>query len=205
MSSEFPVDSSAEQSFINRAEQTAESMDRLKNVVFRAETPKDSVNVGAVLDEAFGAEKHVAEMVRLIRESPNYAPQYSVVAEKESKIVGYVMLSRVELEDGNNLHQALTLSPLAVTPSEQGSGIGGRLIREVAQAADNAGEQLIVLEGSPDYYPRFGFRPAGDIGISIDLPSWAPPEAAMAMPLKNYNPKLKGKLKYPPAFDVIHD
>jgi putative acetyltransferase len=178
-------------------------MDRLKNVLVRTECPKDYINVGVVLDEAFGAEKHVAEMVRLVRKSPNYVPQYSLVAEKDSKIVGYVMLSHVELEDGNNLHQALTLSPLAVAPSEQGSGIGSRLIREVVRAADNAGEQLIILEGSPDFYPRFGFKPAGDVGVSIDLPSRAPPEAAMAMPLKNYMPTLKGKLNYPPAFDVI--
>lgn len=38
-------------------------------------------------------------------------------------------------------------------------------------------EPLIVLLGEPDYYPRFGFRPAREFGIRPDGP------AAMAFPL----------------------
>jgi putative acetyltransferase len=59
---------------------------------------------------------------------------------------------------------------------------------------------VVVLEGSPAYYPRFGFRRADELGITIDLPDWAPAEAAMVLPLSGYYPAVRGKLEYPPAF-----
>jgi len=57
-----------------------------------------------------------------------------------------------------------------------------------------------VLEGSPKYYPRFGFRDCRELGIVIELPDWAPPEAGMAHPLPGYSPALRGRVVYPPAF-----
>lgn len=187
------------------AEIKDESIDKLSVAEFRAETPSDFETVEDLINDAFGVDKNIGEMVRLIRESPNYVPEYSVVAEKAGKVVGHVMLSYLNLEDGVRTHRVLTLSPLSVLPSEQRNGIGGRLIDAVVSVADQAGEQLVVLEGSPKYYPRFGFRPASEVGVSIDLPDWAPPEAAMALPLTSYDASIKGRVKYPPAFDVAHD
>ena len=69
--------------------------------------------------------------------------------------------------------------------------------------ADALGEPLVVLEGSPRYYPRFGFLPAVDHGISIDLPSWAPPEAAMVRRLAAYSPEVRGHVDYPPHFAAV--
>jgi putative acetyltransferase len=63
----------------------------------------------------------------------------------------------------------------------------------------------VVLEGSPDYYPRFGFRDFREIGITIDLPDWAPPAAGMAVPLTAYDPLIRGRLEYPPAFAAVTD
>jgi putative acetyltransferase len=117
------------------------------------------------------------------------------------------MLSYVELEDGDRMHRVLTMSPVSVVPSAQRRGIGGRLIRAAIERADERGEPLIVLEGSPRYYPRFGFRYSKPFGITIDLPSWAPKEASMVLPLTRYRPDIRGRVVYPPPFDVVaeHD
>ena len=40
-------------------------------------------------------------------------------------------------------------------------------------------------------------------GIAIDLPSWAPPEAAQLLRLGRYDPSLVGHVVYPPAFDAF--
>ena len=40
--------------------------------------------------------------------------------------------------------------------------------------AQQTAAPLVLLEGSPDYYPRFGFRDARDVGITFDLPDWQP-------------------------------
>lgn len=193
---------SEEPTFSSSVDMPDESMDRLKGVGLRPETPEDYAEVEALLDDAFGPDANVAELVRQIRDSPNYVPQFSLIAEKGGRFVGHVMLSHTDLREDDITRRVLNLSPLAVRPSEQGSGIGGQLIRNAVEVADAAGEGLIVLEGSPKYYPRFGFRPASELGIRIDLPSWAPPEAAMALPLTNYDPSFRGQVHYPPAFDV---
>lgn len=62
---------------------------------------------------------------------------------------------------------------------------------------------LIVLEGAPGYYARFGFEPAIDHGITLPLPDWAPPEAAQVLRLTNDDPALRGRVNYPASFDVL--
>ena len=87
-------------------------------------------------------------------------------------------------------------------PTNQNSGVGSALVAAVTKAADERGEPLVVLEGSPAYYGRLGFEDARGHGIVITLPSWAPPEAGQVMRLRNYDPSLAGQVVYPPAFDA---
>jgi putative acetyltransferase len=90
---------------------------------------------------------------------------------------------------------------LAVHPDFQGTGFGTALVRAVPARADESGEPLVVLEGAPGYYGRFGFEPSAPHGIEIlTLPSWAPPEAAQILRLSSYDPTIRGRVVYPPAF-----
>src|SRR5687767_14110600 len=111
------------------------------------------------------------------------------------------MLSYVELEDGARHHRVPSLSPLGVLPDVQQQGIGTALVGAALARAEEHGEPLVVLEGSPLYYSRVGFEPAARFGITIDLPSWAPPDAAQVHRLSRYEPNIKGHVVYPPAFD----
>ena len=77
------------------------------------------------------------------------------------------------------------------------------LIRAVVEVVDSAGEPMIILEGSPSYYARFGFEFASPFAISIKLPDWAPPEAAQVLTLSRYDPSIRGELVYPPAFNQV--
>jgi putative acetyltransferase len=79
------------------------------------------------------------------------------------------------------------------------------LVRAVTAVVDSADEPMIVLEGSPRYYPRFGFEYAVPLGITIQLPDWAPAEAAQVLRLRRYDPAVRGQLVYPAAFDVVTD
>lgn len=106
-------------------------------------------------------------------------------------------------DDAGALHRVGMLSPLAVAPARQKDGIGGALVREVCARADAAGDPLVILEGSPLYYPRFGFVDARTLGITIHLPGWAPPEAGQAMPLSGYDAAVRGEALYPPPFQGL--
>ncbi|WP_246633798.1 hypothetical protein [Pseudonocardia nigra] len=60
----------------------------------------------------------------------------------------------------------------------------------VLGAADALDEALVVLLGHPGYYPRFGFRPASQLGIEPEVPDRAP--AFRARPLTAHHPGLTG-------------
>ena len=174
------------------------------DLVIEPERPADHAAIRAVLLAAFTDEPAVADLVELIRASPEYVPELALVARVDGAVAGYVLASHAELVcDSGERRRVLTLSPLAVAPGLQGRGIGSALVPAVLAEAGRLGEQLVVLEGSPRYYPRFGFRDCREFGIAIPLPDWAPPEAAMAFPLPAYDAQVRGRLVYPPAFAVL--
>jgi putative acetyltransferase len=115
------------------------------------------------------------------------------------------MISWCEVHDEprGTSHRVALLSPLAVDPAHQRDGIGGALVREVCARADAAGDPLVVLEGSPAYYPRFGFVDARTHGITLPLPDWAPPEAGQVLPLTADDPAITGRVVYPPPFEGV--
>ena len=54
----------------------------------------------------------------------------------------------------------------------------------------------MFLEGSPTYYPRFGFVPGGELGFTA--PSVRiPPAAFQALTLPAYDSTVRGALVYP--------
>jgi GNAT superfamily N-acetyltransferase len=67
--------------------------------------------------------------------------------------------------------RVLQLSPLGVLPAHQRRGHGSELVRASLDAVRAAGEPLLLVEGAPAYYGRFGFVRADELGL---LP---PPEA----------------------------
>jgi putative acetyltransferase len=71
-----------------------------------------------------------------------------------------------ETEEG-----VLQLSPLGVLPEHQRRGHGSALVRASLEAVRERGEDLLIVEGNPAYYGRFGFVRADELGL---LP---PPEA----------------------------
>lgn len=174
------------------------------DLTIRAEQPHDYEAIGSVVAAAFGSPAE-ARLVESIRASPHYVPELSLVAALDGRIVGHVMISFTALEDGTTERWISQLSPLAVAPDVHGQGIGSALVREVCALADGRGEPVVVLEGSPAYYGRFGFEPSVTHGIELPLPSWAPSEAAQVLRLTSYDPSIRGRVVYPLAFDGVTD
>jgi putative acetyltransferase len=167
-------------------------------VRIRPETPADREAIAIVTEAAFGKPLE-ARMVEAIRSSDGYLPELALVAEDDGAIVGHVMLSYVELaETGRRL---LELGPISVHPDQQGIGIGSALVRATLERAEALGEPLVLVLGHPTYYPRFGFRRASELGISPPDPR-IPDEAFMAVPLRAYDPSLRGRVVFPPAYSV---
>jgi putative acetyltransferase len=174
----------------------------MADVIIRQERPRDHRGIEDLLLAAFGSDAE-ARLVAAIRASANYIPELTLVAVDGHLAVGHVMVSRATLREGRKDRPVAVLAPLAVLPERQREGIGTSLVEAVAVAADQRGEPLLILQGSPRFYRRVGFEPAAALGIDQDLPDWAPAEASQVRRLGGYDPALRGRLIYPPAFDVV--
>jgi len=173
-----------------------------RDVAIRAEQSRDRDAIADVVTAAFASSRE-ARLVEAIRASPYFVPELSLVAETQGGVVGHVIVSFVDLHDADAQHRVASLSPLAVGPDYQRRGIGSELVREVTARTDARGEPMVILEGSPTFYGRLGFEHSVPHGIRFSLPSWAPPEAAQVLLLRNYDPSIRGRVVYPPAFDDV--
>jgi putative acetyltransferase len=86
---------------------------------------------------------------------------FALVAERAGVVVGHVQMSRAWIGD----RDVLALGPIGVEPARQGDGIGSALIHATLEEAARRGEVAVVLLGSPEFYPRFGFRPGTEFGL----------------------------------------
>lgn len=164
--------------------------------MIRRERHEDEAEISRVIEAAFG-DRDVATFAEQIRASSGYVPELAFVAEEEDEIVGHTMLSRVRVE-GPDV-DVLILTPMSVRPDRQRQGVGVVLVGAALGAADERGEPLVLVEGVPSYYPRFGFRSATDLGLERPDPR-IPDAAWMVRPLHAYDPALRGRVVYPSFF-----
>ncbi len=168
------------------------------DVVLRPEVSGDEASVTAVVDEAFGRPA-VSRLVASLRHTDAWVDGLSFVAEHDQEVVGHTLLTRSILDAPRRLVDVLVLSPLAVVPAHQRRGIGAALVRHALAQARLRPEPLVFLEGSPRYYPRFGFVPAGRLGFR--RPSLRIPEPAfMVVRSPSYEPWMTGTLVYAEPF-----
>lgn len=121
-------------------------------------------------------------------------PELSFTALTEAGPVGHVTASRATVATSS----VVAVGPIGVLPEDQGVGIGSALMNALLTAADAADVPMVVLLGSPQYYDRFGFRPARELGVISPEPRWG--QAFQARPLTAYTPAVAGQFQYAPAF-----
>ena len=117
-----------------------------------------------------------------------------------SEIVGHVMVSRLPLVTDRGELSALVLSPLGVAPGHQDRGIGTALTRAALAIADRRPEPLMIVQGHPDYYPRFGFVRGRTIGILPPAHLGDIDRAWLVRRAPSWSPDVVGRVVYPPAF-----
>jgi putative acetyltransferase len=173
-------------------------------MLIRREMPEDEQAITEVHADAFAPHYprsrpvEPALVIRL-RRSDAWLPPLSLVAVVDGAVVGHVCCTRGALRPG--AQPALGLGPLGVREAHKGSGVGSALMHAVIGAADALDEPLIVLLGHPDYYPRFGFRPAADLGIEPEDPDWA--GAFQARPLTCHRREMRGRFEYARPFGEL--
>ena len=113
------------------------------------------------------------------------------MAEDGKRIVGHIAFSPVTISDG--AQDWFGLGPVSVWPKLHHRGIGGALIKRGIADMREQGAKGIVLLGSNEYYPRFGFEHVPQ----LTFPG-PPPEYFQALLLDGEMPA--GEVAYSKAF-----
>jgi putative acetyltransferase len=153
--------------------------------------------VRALIDRAFAPATNAGLLAEWL---PDRGDCLSLVAELNGVLVGHVMLSPLPLRcQSGDVVDVLYLSPLSVDEPACGRGVARTLVAAGLAAAARRAEPLVVLEGDPAMYAKFGFRPGS--GLGIERPSELIPDAAFqVVTLPKYRPDRRGRLQYPQYF-----
>ena len=166
------------------------------DVIVRAETATDHSMIRQVNEAAFGGADE-ADLVEALR--MDAAVLLSIVAESGGRVVGHVLFSRMSIDTSTGAIAAAALAPMAVLPSYQRHGIGGRLIRDGLEALRGSGERIVIVVGHPAFYPRFGF--STEQARFLEHPF--PPDVFMALELSpGALDGIRGRVRYPQSFGL---
>ncbi len=134
-------------------------------IEIRQENKNDYEEIYSVVKTAFETAEHSdgneQDLVVALRNSDSFIPELSLVAIKDDKIVGYILFTKIEI--GNC--EELALATLAVLPEYQKQGIGSKLVQQGHKIAKELGYHYSIVLGSETYYPKFGYVPAIQYGI----------------------------------------
>lgn len=128
------------------------------SLVIRPEQVSDYPLIAEINVLAFDQRATEALIVSLLRHTPGFDPDLSLVAEVDGKAVGHALFTRQQIRLMSKTVHAALLAPLAIHPGYQRQGIGGKLIVAGHIMARKKNCQLSFLLGHSDYYPKFGYR-----------------------------------------------
>ena len=172
----------------------------MADIRVRAERPGDMQAIDVVNISAFEGDAE-AQLVSDLRNTPAYIPELSLVAEYKNRLVGHVMLTRLNLLRDNKSLDMLVLGPMSVVPSQAHRGIGGILLQHAIVRAEKMGFGAIAEVGQTEYYKRHGFRPLSDFGLTHNLKGCG--GDITVMELKPGLLSGGGKLAFPDPFKLV--
>jgi len=181
------------------------------NLHIRQEAPTDYYAVENLTREAFwdgfwGKDQVICDehlLVDKLRKCPSFVPELDFIAELNGEPVGHIIFSKSKIVDMDGTeHETLTFGPLSVMPAHQGLGVGKALMIHAFDEAKRLGYRAVIIFGHTDYYPRVGFRPAGEFGITTADGSNF--DAFMALPLyEGALMGITGKYYIDPVYETL--
>jgi len=158
------------------------------DIEIRAENDKDFHEAEWCCMKAFynvympGCEEHL--LLHNLRDDSAYLPLFSRVAIYKGKIVGGIYFEKAYFTPkGGEEEEIISFGPLFAEPRYQKKGIGEKLVLSTLSLVKERGYKAIIITGVPSYYPRFGFKPCFDLGLTMNDGTAFP--ALMGLSLKD--------------------
>jgi putative acetyltransferase len=164
----------------------------------RAARPSDEAGILHVVENAFsyGGTRDPEEVLAIVRNTWSARrglPLLELVADEGGTVIGHLQAAPGRL-DGIDTPVA-GVAPVCVGTSSHGRGIGSALMAALVDDAEDRQWPLLVLLGDPAYYQRFGFEPAGPLGLDY-APAGAGNPHFQARRLTGYRTSLCGVFTY---------
>jgi putative acetyltransferase len=163
-------------------------------IEIRDEHSGDVSEIRELNRQAFGQaqEGNIVEALR-----SNRAVLLSLVATLDGHVVAHILYSPLSVSGVDGA----ALGPMAVLPQHQRQGIGSKLVEAGNRRLKDSGCPFIIVVGHPNFYPRFGFKPANTCGITCE---WeVPDEAFMVLTLDHAKMAgVAGLAQYRPEFST---
>lgn len=145
----------------------------------RPEAPRDHEAVYQLNVREFETPAE-ARLVNCLRNKAS--PLVSLVTESSQGVIGHILFSPVQLAGAEPL-LLMGLAPMAVDKAHRRRGIGTALVKAGLDACRELDTAAVVVLGHPQYYPRFGFRPAAEFALQCEYA--VNPDAFMVQELKS--------------------
>lgn len=142
----------------------------MQSLDYRALADVPAAAIEALLDRAFGADRHGRTAYRL-RAGARPVPDLSfVLVEEDGALAGVLQSWPVALRTADGeIAPLILVGPVAVAPARQGAGLGHAMMERMLDAA--RGREPLVLIGDPGYYGRFfGFSAEATAGWMLPGP-----------------------------------
>lgn len=165
------------------------------SATIRPEQPSDTTAIRRLLEQSFPTSTE-AELVDRLRAAGRLT--VALVAEQADRVVGYLALSPTKCDGGG---AGLGLGPVAVGEEFRGQGIAASLITAGLESCRGRAADWVVVLGEPQYYRRFGFERAADVGLSDEYDGG---DAFQAKLLASHWPQdASGVVRYAPEFSIF--
>ena len=146
----------------NTKSNNTNSNNKNNNIIIRKETEEDYYATELCTLRAFwnihgpGCNEHL--MIHKLRDSKDYLPEISRVAELDGQIVGVIMYHKARIVDGDKETEIISFGPLAVEPTCFNMGIGGKLLKETLALAKESGYLGATDELGPEAFRGGGVQ-----------------------------------------------
>lgn len=139
-------------------------------IEIRKEIESDYFETEAMVRRSFynkyapGCDEHL--MVHTLRTHPLFLEEFSRVAVVDGKIAGLIMYFMAKIVVDDREIPVPSFGPLCADHKYKNHGIGSKLLNETLPLLKAAGYPGVIIMGEPEYYPKFGFMRAGDLGLT---------------------------------------
>ncbi|KPU45513.1 acetyltransferase (GNAT) family protein [Oxobacter pfennigii] len=137
-------------------------------MIIRQEQPADYTGVYELVKKSFATSTNEGEWDYLneVRKKDIFIPELSLVAENEDgRLIGQIVLYKMEFASSDNVYTELLLSPLSVHPEFFRRRIARAMMKESFRIAKEMGYKAIFLCGEPSFYRKFQFKPTYEFKI----------------------------------------